>query len=382
MTDGENATGASRRARRVWVVGDGVPGHEARSRGALAALARLGRVEAVPLTGALRGRLARAGLIAAYALLNRPPAGPVLRTHGATQPAGTPDLVLGAGGRTQFLTLALAERFSVPSLFAGRPRHLDGNRFTAVIAPYPVPGLANLIELEVPLSDVEPAMAQAAGAALRAKAGAAPVWSLLAGGDGGGYRMQPAEWRVLGRWLGAKASAAGARLCVTTSRRTGAASEAALAGALAGALGTTPLLERRFWGDGARGGTLALIGAADLVFTTADSATMIGEAVASARPVIVLNPASKRPALRHAQVLDGLSSRRRIKILDIAALDTAKLDAGKLDAGKLDAGLDADLESGLKADLQAGLQPLARSPIDGLAEALAHRLTGSTPPRA
>ncbi|MEM9199430.1 MAG: ELM1/GtrOC1 family putative glycosyltransferase [Pseudomonadota bacterium] len=318
---------------------DGVPGHEARSRGVLAALAQLGPVAPVWVAGALRGKLARALMIGCAAT------GPLPRrltlwAHTARLPDGRPDLVIGAGGRTQFLTLALARQFGVPSIFAGLPRHLDGGRFSAVIAPYPVPGLSNLIELEMPLSEVSPEAAGQAGAALRAEAGTAPVWAVLVGGDGGGYRYSQADWAALAGWLAARAAAAGARLCLATSRRTGAEAEARLLADLP----ASGLLLRKIWGDGARGGLLPMMGAADLIVATADSATMIGEAVATGRPVLVLEPAAARPAPRHVQVLTGLAARGRIGRLALADLpDTVPSGA---------------------------LRPIAQSPLDRLAGAL------------
>jgi uncharacterized protein len=298
----------------------------------LAALSRLGPVEALTVPGALRGRWARGVMAAAGA---RAPWPLVAACHHMDLPPGRPDLVTGAGGRTQFLTAALAARFGVPSLFAGLPRHMDGRRFTAVLCPYPVPGLPNLIELEVPLSDLEPAAALAAGAAL---APDGPVWTLLAGGDGGGYRYAPGEWQALARALAERAAAAGARLCVATSRRTGAVAEAALAAAFPDPLRAV------WWGRGDRAPILPLIGAATLVFVTADSASMIGEAVAAGRPVVALAPAEAAPAARHRAVLDGLAARGRLRVLP---LDLAGLPGPE------------------------AFTPLTVSPIDALAEALA-----------
>ncbi|RMH46108.1 MAG: hypothetical protein D6686_15960 [Alphaproteobacteria bacterium] len=298
--------------RRVWALSDGVPGHEARTRGILAALRRLGPVEAQILPGALRGRWAR-GVMALAG-----PGAPwwlVAACHRMELPAGRPDLVTGAGGRTQFLAAALAARFGVPALFAGLPRHIDGHRFAAVLCPYPVPGLGNLIELELPLSDVEPETARAAGAALRARAGG-PVWTLLAGGDGAGYRYEAPEWTALGRAVAEGAARAGARLCLATSRRTGAAAEAALRAGLGAAAGAAPAA--LWWAQGDRGPVLPLIGAADLVLVTADSASMIGEAVAAGRPVVALEPALAAPAPRHRAVLTGLAARGRLQLMPIA----------------------------------------------------------------
>ncbi|MEL6234835.1 MAG: ELM1/GtrOC1 family putative glycosyltransferase [Pseudomonadota bacterium] len=353
------------------MIHDGVPGHEARSRGVLAALAQLGPVDPVWVPGALRGKLARALMIGCAAIGSLPlrltlwahaarlPGGwPDVARPGRGRPDGgrpdeaRPDLVIGAGGRTQFLTLALALQFGVPSVFAGLPRHLDGQRFSAVIAPYPVPGLPNLIELEMPLSEVNPEAATRAGAVLRAEAGAAPVWTVLVGGDGGGYRYGEAEWAAMAGWLAAQAAAAGARLCLATSRRTGRAAEARLRTKLP----ASGFLARKIWGEGARGGLLPLMGAADLIITTADSATMIGEAVATGRPVLVLEPASSRPAPRHLQVLSGLAARGRIGRLALAELP--------------------------ETIATAHLRPIAQSPLDVLAEALAPVVGQSVAARA
>lgn len=304
----------------VWVITDGVPGHEARSRGILAALARLRPVAAEWVPGRLRNRLSRAVMAAAMAGGRRPPGWLLRACHRMVPPATAPGLVLGAGGRTQFLALALAEAHGVPALFAGLPAWIDARRFTAVIVPYPLPGLANVIVLEVPVSAMSPATAAEAGATLRAGL-APPVWTLLAGGDGGGYRYTADEWRALGEGLAAQARVAGATLTLSTSRRTGAQGEAALRAGL----GDFPLAQAVWWDSGDRDPVLPLIGAADLVFVTADSASMAGEAVAAGRPVVLLSPRHARPAPRHAALFERLAQRRRVAALPITGLAEAEL---------------------------------------------------------
>lgn len=328
----------------VWALTDGVPGHETRSRGMLAALARLGPVEPNMVPCRLSNRVARGTMVAGFALGMVPPDWVMRACHRMTPPPDRPDIVLAAGGRTQFAALWLGARLGVPTVFAGLPRHVDGRRFSVVICPYPVPGLSNLVELELPLSDIEPEAARIAGAGLRDRARGAPVWTLLAGGDGGGYRYAEADWTALGGWLGDRAAAAGARLCMASSRRTGPVGEAALLTAL----GRAPLLERAIWGEGARGGLMPMIGAADLVIATADSASMIGEAVAAGRPVVVAEPGGAVPAARHKAVLGGLAARGRIARLPIAGL-----------AG---------------TPMPGDLVPLTVSAIETLAHALAARL--------
>ena len=126
--------------RTVWVLTDGVPGHEAQSKGLIRVLGQLGKwdVHWVPVSlraGGLRTPLKwllNAGMAVPDKMLKS-----VYRV--GAWPAAKPDLIISSGGKTLFASAALARRHDCPNLFMGTLRGLDAALFSAVLAPLPLP---------------------------------------------------------------------------------------------------------------------------------------------------------------------------------------------------------------------------------------------------
>lgn len=125
----------------------------------------------------------------------------------------------------------------------------------------------------------------AGAAALAARLGPMPrPWiGGVVGGASGAYAFTPEEATGLGEALAALALGTGGSVVVTPSRRTPAASRAALAAALAAALPA----ERRWSWDGASGENpyFGILGGADVLVVTCDSVNMLGEAAFTGTPV-------------------------------------------------------------------------------------------------
>ena len=126
-----------------------------------------------------------------------------------------------------------------------------------------------------------------------------PRVAVLVGGDSRHHRFEPGDIGRFTAGLGDLVSS-GASLAVTTSRRTPPALLAALreiAGAPAHFL----------WEANGPGENpyLALLAGADAIVATADSTNMVGEAVATGKPVLVFEPSGGHPKI--ARFLDGLT---------------------------------------------------------------------------
>jgi uncharacterized protein len=96
--------------------------------------------------------------------------------------------------------------------------------------------------------------------------------------------------------------AAGFAIMATPSRRTGAATIAALRGAFASAPART-----FFWDGAGDNPYTQIIANADVVVVTGDSVNMVGEALATTAPVYVYEPSGGHPKMR--RYLDGLIAR-------------------------------------------------------------------------
>jgi mitochondrial fission protein ELM1 len=174
-------------------------------------------------------------------------------------------------------------------------------RLDLVVAPpqYVLPEHPRVVRLALPLQRVSPAALAAAAAAWRPPPGVAlprPWIAALVGGTGRPYVLDAAGARELGTRLSAAARAAGGSLLVTTSRRTSAAAGTALAAAIA-----APAVVHRWTAGAAANPYLAFLGVADRLVVTADSASMLADAVSTGKPVeIAALPRGARGRLRNA----------------------------------------------------------------------------------
>ena len=134
-----------------------------------------------------------------------------------------------------------------------------------------------------------------------------PLVAVLVGGSNGRFRLGPAEAEALAQGLAVLHRDHGAGLAVTPSRRTGDAVRA--------------LLDRRLsplgafvWDMAGPNPYLGLLACADSIVVTADSVSMVSEAVATAAPVAVVRlPGRSR---RIELFLRGLADAGRIRMFD------------------------------------------------------------------
>ncbi len=146
-----------------------------------------------------------------------------------------------------------------------------------------------------------------------------PLVAVLLGGSNGRYRFGPAEAKLLAAQLAEMMVKDGARLAITPSRRTAPEAVTVLRDALA---------PRGAWiwdgsGNNPYFGMLAL---ADAIIVTADSVSMVSEAVATAAPVMLARLPGKSArigAFMDAMIADGRVQdfAGRLKIWDTAPLD-------------------------------------------------------------
>jgi len=155
-----------------------------------------------------------------------------------------------------------------------------------------------------------------------------PLAAVLLGGSNGRYRFGPAEARGLAAQLAAMMAMDGVGLAITPSRRTSPEAVAILREALA---------PRGAWiwdgtGENPYFGMLAL---ADAIVVTADSVSMVSEAVATAAPVLLARLPGKSArigAFMEAMIEDGRAQNfaGRLKIWDTVPLDDTPAAAAEL----------------------------------------------------
>jgi mitochondrial fission protein ELM1 len=273
----------------IWLIDEGHHGHRAQSEGVAEALKDvLGPVALtrIPCAERLRGVL-RPAARALFDAAPRPLAPTLARRFSRfARPAGPkPELILSSGGRTAFASRALAIETGAPNVFVGEPGPFPARWFAVILAPAPRPGL-DAIDTGFTPSTMTPARCAAAAAARWPDGPPTGVRALLVGGASRSHRWRAEDFAALGAAASRLAARDGFRWLVTTSRRTGAEGDRALAAALDPAV----VAEQVLFSTAPEPVVAAYLGAAAAAYVTQDSATMLSEAIAAGRPTVAVAP--------------------------------------------------------------------------------------------
>lgn len=198
------------------------------------------------------------------------------------------DLVVSAGGATEWPNARLGQLSGAKNIYLGSLRMFDCSAFS--LLPRIDEGNGdNVVKMTIVPSELN--RSQAALEAHRVfPKDFGKTWTVLIGGDGSGIAWTISDWLALAKGIIGSAREARARLIVTTSRRTGRVGEKTLKAEFE----ASGLLACGVWhceGPSDKSPSLvAMIGQSELVCVTEDSASMVNEAVASGRPVFTFRP--------------------------------------------------------------------------------------------
>jgi hypothetical protein len=352
---------------RCLILSDNKPGHVTNSMGVLKAIQTLVAAESVVLQVRLRLKMIRyplRWLLNRPALLRRIPAGAQRRLMGLLYKIDEPqhldaaptfDWVLSSGGDTSFLNAWLARRHGLKNMYCSSLRGLNPSLFTVYFSLGAAAVQGNNIRVPfIPLL-TDRARILEQGRQFRAARGLErdTVWCVLIGGDGAGHHYDTASLEQLARGLLALAEKHRAKLLVTTSRRTGLKLERALQALLADC---PAVAHATYFNHRPEKVVASFLGAADLVFCTADSGSMITEAMTAGKPVYALVPERVRPQPFYQAFLQSHADARRIKPAAIASLHA--LDP-KHDVASYFQVLEKDTTSELAAQLSPWIRPEA-----------------------
>lgn len=262
----------------IWLVDCGLPGHFQQVVGVGEILAtRLG-AECIRVECRLRlqGRALR---LARHLLRITPgilaPALAKLIYRNIHFPMGNPDVLISSFTHTIPLCRLIARKWRPFSIFVENLAPRRAAWFDLVIAPS-AKGLPN--EFVPPVMPTGRSRSAALAAMDTHWPDGPPenCWGMVIGGDSRAVRFSLDDWKSLAGAMNFAAESHGIRWLVATSRRTGEENEALLRAHL----NPAAIAEAAWWGDEPQRVLPAYLGAAGRVFITADSVTMISEALA------------------------------------------------------------------------------------------------------
>lgn len=321
---------------RVLLLSDNKPGHMSNSMGVLKAMQKVAPVEHTLLHCRLRLKFLRYPL---RWLLNRPHAAVplvarvqralirfayVLDAPHVIDGKHTFDWVLSAGGDTSFLNVWLAQLLKAKNAYSSSLRGLHPALFTLLFAySDTVRGATHVITLPIIPTPIDRKAIMTQGREFRARhqLGEGVLWAVLIGGAGAGYRYTRHDMKQLVSELLALAQRNGAKLLMTTSRRTGLQHEHTLKALLAG---HSTVAYACYYNQKPEKVVASFLGAADIVFCTADSGAMITEAITAGKPAYALAPVRRSKDASYQVILKKKIDAHFVKpvaISEVAALD-------------------------------------------------------------
>ena len=276
--------------KRVLVVSDGLPGHYKKTNAVAQIIRKRFDAEIEWLNVKLKFGAYRTLMRFMLNRTTRVPDANWLRMFykipGGIPPA--PDMIVSSGGKTSFMSAWLAAHYGCPCVFIGQIRGIEKRYFTRIVA-------SNFDFQEdgkhirsVPATEIDPDVAAEAAEEYLRSTGLPPArrWTLVIGGNGGGYEYKPADWRNLRDKACRLAQQHGIRWLVTTSRRTPPVAEDLFLSDEMRACADDVLIYNR----DSRVVYNAFLGLADVIVCLEDSGKMLTESVASGRPVLSVRP--------------------------------------------------------------------------------------------
>ncbi len=320
---------------RIWVLVDGIAGHDSQSLGVAEALGADFETKTIALTGvaAVAAGLRSANLLRGVGSAALPPGPP------------WPDVVIATGSRLGAMARAIKRQAGADCFLAQiMSPGIGANEFDLIAAPrHDRQGTAaNRIETTgAPhLVTAERLAAAADDWHARLEHLPRPWIAVLVGGATRKRAFDAGLAGDLGRKASALARGRGGALLVSTSRRTGKGAAAALEDAI----DVPAYIHHWQEGEGDDNPYFAFLGLGDGVIVTGDSMTMCSEACATGKPVYIFAPpAIIKPAFArlHRELYDlGLARPLAESFEDWSTppLDTAAVIAAEIKARRAQSG--------------------------------------------
>lgn len=259
------------------------------------------------------------------------------------------DLVISAGGETLMPNICVSRHLGLPSIFCGSLRDLDAKEFALVISSYERDADAPRHMVTLKPSPMDPdSLGRPDEVASYGSDRTPKLAALLIGGNAASFRFAKGEWKELIARIREVSARWGTRWMISTSRRT----PDFVGDMLADFAKDENVVERFVDFRTAGPSTLPdIFKRAEIVLCTADSSSMVSEAISARIPVVGLTPKASHLPEDESAYRDLLINRGWYRVLPIAGLTPDSLAAALSE-----------------------ITPLAENPLDALAAKLKERL--------
>jgi mitochondrial fission protein ELM1 len=341
------------RRLQVWLLSDGKPGHYTQSEGLLRALAKDYPMDVRRCDLKLRSKLwrpllrlllnSRLSVRGAFAVH-------LLRiAYKGVPPGGDrPDLVVSCGGDTVFANALLGRTGATRNVFLGTLRGLWPAHFAAVVTGLHIDDVPNQVELTLSPGSFDRDAARARGLEMMRDHrldGSVELWALLFGGDGAGYRYAAEDIDALCELLRTAHERYGIRWLLSTSRRSGEAVESRLRAFIAAH--PEAIARAVIYGDTPEPVAAAFMGAAQRLFISEESSSMLSEAMLCRIPVVSLAPSLRQPNAHYARFLHKHRSAGRLCSVPLRGAVDALESVSRTACGVADIAVDEEICRGL-----------------------------------
>lgn len=295
----------------LWLLTDGAPGHWSQSQGIADALAQQNDIEIWRVTLKVRSSLwKRLGRLCLPWI--KSPNYWLTRVYELELPTVRPDMIISSGANTLLANALLARQQQVPNAYSGTLKGYDPSAYQVI---FTVVGLGIPNNCVLPLPPVPAEIFNVPAVAMASE----PLVAVLIGGNGAGYEFLADDWRAMAAWLKALAAEHGARLLLTTSRRTGVDVEHLLKAELPADV----LAQAVWWSDAPQAVVRDFLSRASMVVVTEDSLTMVAESIYARRQVFTLVPKRAVPNDNDGQALESYAKAGLIQRVRLGASDLA-----------------------------------------------------------
>ena len=328
---------------RILILSDDRPGHVNLSEGIAAAF---GRRQEITIERLAVDRGKWPGPVAA--LLTRSaftPQGILKLVYGLDADAlPAADLVVSAGGETLAANICIARMLAARNIFYGSLRQYRAADFTLVLTSFVrqtrrAPNIVQVLKPSALDPDTLPQMSNGASASML---------GLLVGGPSGGIAYTQAEWQALSQILVETHRTYGLRWIASNSRRTPEQASSMMRDLASDDGPIAELIDV----DGPAASSLPeMFAKVSGILCTADSSSMISEAVWARKPVVAIEPAKFKLTPNEQDYRNWMAHNAWTASVKLAALTAEKLPG-----------------------LLGQLHPSARNPLDDLADLLVERL--------